>query len=155
MPLNDLLGPESVYPALKATSKKQALQILAEKAALQTGLDERDIFRTLIAREKLGSTGVGHGVAIPHGKLASLDRIHGFLARASTPIEFEAVDEQPVDLIFLLLAPEDAGAEHLKVLAKVARIMREPDRLARIRAAAGTKGILGALVVDGTKSDAA
>lgn len=154
MPLNELLGPESVLPALKATSKKQALQILAEKAALRTGLDERDIFRILVAREKLGSTGVGHGVAIPHGKLAALDRIHGILARASTPIEFEAVDEQPVDLIFLLLAPEDAGAEHLKVLAKVARVMREPDRLERIRAAAGARGILNALEGD-ARSDAA
>jgi len=154
MPLSQILHPDGVFPALKASSKKQVLQYLAEKAALQTGLAERDIFETLIGREKLGSTGVGNGVAIPHGKLDGLSTIVGMFARLAAPVDFESPDDQPVDLVFLLLAPNDAGAEHLKTLAKVARLLRETDTTARLRNAAGTASLVDLLTGD-TTSDAA
>jgi nitrogen PTS system EIIA component len=133
MDLSDLIRPDSVLPSLKANSKKQVIQELAEKGAAVTGLEERQIFDTLVQREKLGSTGVGGGIAIPHGKIPGLDRIHGVFARLSRPIDFEALDDQPVDLLFLLLAPENAGADHLKALARIARILREPGVANRLR----------------------
>ncbi|MCG8562167.1 MAG: PTS IIA-like nitrogen regulatory protein PtsN [Hyphomicrobiales bacterium] len=133
MDLGDLISPESVIPTLKAKSKKQVLQELSSHAARLTKLPERDIFDTLLQRERLGSTGVGHGVAIPHGKLATLDRITGLFARLDTPIDFEAIDDQPVDLIFLLLAPESAGADHLKALARISRLLREPSAVEKLR----------------------
>lgn len=154
MPLDDVIGRDSIVPALRVSSKKQALQAVAERAAVLTGIDERDIFETLNNREKLGSTGVGNGVAIPHGKHVGLDRIVGVFARLAAPIDFEALDDQPVDLMFLLLAPEDAGAEHLKTLARVARILREPDRLARLRETDTTRDLLG-ILTEKVKSDAA
>ncbi|WP_196229388.1 PTS sugar transporter subunit IIA, partial [Brucella anthropi] len=95
----------AIIPALKASSKKQLLQILSEKAAELTGLPEREVFETILQRERLGSTGVGNGVAIPHGKLANINKIAGIFARLETPVDFEALDDQPVDLVFLLLAP--------------------------------------------------
>ena len=112
MEISDLLAPEAVVPALKAQSKKQLLQELAERAARLTGLPERRIFETLIERERLGTTGMGQGIAIPHGRLAGLTEDRRLFARLEKPIEYEAVDEQPVDLVFLLLAPEGAGADH-------------------------------------------
>ena len=124
MEINDLLVPEGVVADLKATSKKQALQDLAKRAAEVSGLHERAIFDVLMERERLGTTGVGSGIAIPHGKLASLDRLHGLFARLEQPIDFHAIDERPVDLIFVLLAPENAGADHLKALARISRLLR-------------------------------
>ena len=124
MEINDLLVPEGVVADLKATSKKQALQDLAKRAAEVSGLHERAIFDVLMERERLGTTGVGNGIAIPHGKLASLDRLHGLFARLEQPIDFQAIDERPVDLIFVLLAPENAGADHLKALARISRLLR-------------------------------
>ncbi|MCE4223052.1 PTS IIA-like nitrogen regulatory protein PtsN [Methylobacterium sp. C25] len=136
MPVLEFLSPESVIPALKARAKKQILSELAGQASRQLpGLDEREIFETLLQRERLGSTGIGDGVAIPHGKLARLDRLFGLVARLEKPADFEALDGQPVDVVFLLLAPENAGADHLKALAQVARILREPGLLERIRTA--------------------
>jgi len=134
MDLSDLLHVEGVLPHMKANSKKQAIQELAAKAASLTDLPEREIFDTLLQRERLGSTGVGHGVAIPHGKLASLDRLVGVFARLDKPIDFDALDDDPVDLVFLLLAPEGAGADHLKALARVARVLRDPGTAAKLRA---------------------
>ncbi|GJE56671.1 MULTISPECIES: PTS IIA-like nitrogen regulatory protein PtsN [Methylobacterium] len=134
MAVLEFLSPDSVIPSLKARAKKQILQELAAQAARQLpGLDEREIFETLLQRERLGSTGIGDGVAIPHGKLAHLDRLFGMVARLDKPTEFEALDGQGVDVVFLLLAPENAGADHLKALAQVARILREPGILDRIR----------------------
>ena len=135
MDLSDLLHVEAVLPHLKANSKKQALQEMAAKAAAITQRAEREIFDTLQQREKLGSTGVGHGVAIPHGKLVGLDRLVGVFARLDKPVDFDALDEEPVDLMFLLLAPENAGADHLKALARIARVLREPAVAAKLRAA--------------------
>lgn len=134
MELEDLVKPEGVIAHLKVTSKKQALQELSERAAQLTGLSERAVFETLLERERLGSTGVGQGIAIPHGKLAEIDRLYGLFARLDTPIDFESVDDQPVDLIFLLLAPETAGADHLKALARISRLLRNPAIVEKLRA---------------------
>jgi PTS system nitrogen regulatory IIA component len=99
-----------------------------------TGLPEREVFDTILQRERLGSTGVGNGIAIPHGKLAGVRKIVGLFARLEQPVEFEALDDQPVDLVFLLLAPEGAGADHLKALSRIARVLRDSDTVAKIRA---------------------
>ncbi|HEY9548147.1 MAG TPA: PTS IIA-like nitrogen regulatory protein PtsN, partial [Kiloniellaceae bacterium] len=125
MDISDLILPESVIANLRVTSKKQALQELAKKAAEITGQPERALFEVLMERERLGTTGVGHGIGIPHGKLPELDRLYGLFARLETPIDFDAIDDHPVDLIFVLLAPETAGADHLKALARVSRLFRD------------------------------
>ncbi|WP_336488632.1 PTS IIA-like nitrogen regulatory protein PtsN [Methylobacterium nigriterrae] len=136
MSVLEFLDPNSVVPSLRARTKKQVLQDLSSQAARQLpALDDREVFETLLQRERLGSTGIGDGVAIPHGKLPGLDRLFGLVARLERPVDFEALDGQPVDIAFLLLAPEGAGADHLKALAQVARILREPGILERIRAA--------------------
>ncbi len=132
--LSDLLAPGAVLSSLKVNSKKQAIQELAEKAAELTGLPEREIFETLLQRERLGSTGVGSGIAIPHGKLPKIGRLFGLFARLDRPIDFDSLDSEPVDLVFLLLAPEAAGADHLKALARVARVLRDPQTAAKLRA---------------------
>ena len=132
-PLSDLIAPSAIIPALKVNTKKQAIQELAARAAALTDQNERAILEILLQREKLGSTGVGNGVAIPHGKLAKLGGLFGLFARLERPIDFEALDGQPVDLIFLLLAPEAAGADHLKALARVARLLRDPEIARRLR----------------------
>jgi PTS system nitrogen regulatory IIA component len=133
MPLADLLLPNAIIPALKVNGKKQALQELAARAAELTGQNDRVIFDILMQREKLGSTGVGNGIAIPHGKLTKLGKLFGLFARLERAIDFEALDGQPVDLVFLLLAPEQAGADHLKALARVARLLRDPDVARKLR----------------------
>jgi PTS system nitrogen regulatory IIA component len=154
MDLSDLVKHDAILPSLKANSKKQAIQALAEKAAVLTGIEEREIFETLLHRERLGSTGVGGGIAIPHGKLAKLDRIFGLFARLSKPIDFESLDDQPVDLIFLLLAPEGAGADHLKALARIARLFREQGTANKLRASSD-KSALFAVLTEGATPDAA
>ena len=133
MPVNDLVTPNAVIPALKVVGKKQALQELAGKAAELTGQNERAVLEVLMQREKLGSTAVGNGIAIPHGKLPKLNKLFGLFARLGRPIDFDALDNQPVDLVFLLLAPEGAGADHLKALARVARLLREPTIAKKLR----------------------
>jgi PTS system nitrogen regulatory IIA component len=133
MPLTDLVARDAIIPALKVTGKKQALQELAEKAAELVGQPERAIFEILLQREKLGSTGIGNGIAIPHGKPGNLNRLFGMFARLDRPIDFESLDGQPVDLIFLLLAPASAGADHLKALARIARLLRDPAVAAKLR----------------------
>ncbi len=125
MEFTEFMTPECVVANLRATSKKQALQELAKKAAEVSGADERQILEVVMERERLGTTGVGNGIAIPHGKLPGLKRLSGVFARLEKPIDFESIDEQPVDLIFLLLAPEGAGADHLKALARVSRLLRD------------------------------
>jgi len=134
MALADLLQQDAIIPALKVNSKKQLLQELAAKAARLTGLPERDIFEVILQRERLGSTGVGNGIAIPHGKLSSVHKITGVFARLDNAVDFEALDDQPVDLVFLLLAPEGAGADHLKALSRIARVLRDQDLVAKLRA---------------------
>lgn len=134
MRLADLLTSEAIIPALKANTKKQALQELSEKAGEMSGLPAREIFDALLQRERLGSTGIGNGIAIPHGKLARIKSIFGIFARLERPIDFDALDGAPVDLVFLLIAPEASGADHLKALACAARVLREPGVVATIRA---------------------
>ena len=133
MELSELMSPEAVLPHLKASSKKQILQELAAAAAQITGLHERTIFDVLLERERLGTTGVGSGIAIPHGKITELDRLYGLFARLDEPVDFDAVDDEPVDLIFLLLAPESAGADHLKALARVSRLLRDKTVREKLR----------------------
>ena len=148
MDLSDLISPQAVVPSLKANSKKQALQELAAKAAAVTGLPERDIFDTLLQRVRLGSTGVGNGIAIPHGKLPKLDHIAGVFARLQHPVNFDALDDQPVDLAFLLLAPEGAGADHLKALSRVARLLRDQELTRKLRASDSDSAIYAFLNSD-------
>src|SRR5205085_4259334 len=112
--LSEVMAPTGSIASLKATSKKHALQELGHMAAERTGLDAREIFNTLLQRERLGSTGLGRGIAIPHVKLAGLKRIFCLFARLDQPIDYESHDNEPVDLIFLLLAPDHAGGDHLK-----------------------------------------
>ncbi len=147
MPLSDLVAPQAVIPALKVNNKKQALQEIAARAAELTGLGEREIFDVVQQREKLGSTGIGNGIAIPHGKLAKLGRLFGLFARLDRPIDFESLDGQPVDLIFLLLAPETAGADHLKALARVARLLRSSDTAKMLRESRDAEAIYAVLTI--------
>lgn len=133
MEISDLLNEQGVVPMLKVSSKKQALQELAHRAAAITGLEERRIFDVLLERERLGTTGVGRGIAIPHGKLGELEKLYGLFARLSGAIDFDAIDDEPVDLIFMLLAPESAGADHLKALARISRLLRDQTVCAKLR----------------------
>jgi PTS system nitrogen regulatory IIA component len=154
MEISDLITPDSVIVALKATSKKQTLQELAHRAAEVTGLHERAIFDVLLERERLGTTGVGKGIAIPHGKLADLTELHGIFARLEKPVEFDSVDEEPVDLVFLLLAPETAGADHLKALARISRLLRDGKMCEKLRSLQEPRDLYK-LLTSGTTSQAA
>ena len=135
MNIADLLAPDAVIPALKAQNKKQLLQELSVRAHGLTRISERRIFETLVERERLGTTGVGQGIAIPHGRMAEAKAISGIFARLENGIDYEAVDSQPVDLVFMLLAPENAGADHLKALARVSRLLRQSDLREQLRKA--------------------
>jgi len=141
MDLSDLISLEGVIANLRATSKKQALLDLARRAAEITGKPERVIFEALIERERLGTTGVGDGIAIPHGKLPGLGRLYGMFARLETPIDFDAIDDQPVDLICPLLAPESASADHLRALARVSRLLRDRSICAKLRGSDSAEAI--------------
>jgi nitrogen PTS system EIIA component len=154
MEIEDLITPAGVIPKLRATGKKHALQELAKRAADVTGLHERAIFDVLLERERLGSTGVGNGIAIPHGKLPELQKLHGVFARLDSPIDFDSVDDQPVDLVFLLLAPEAAGADHLKALARVSRLLRDRSVCEKLRGANSADAIY-ALLTEARTSHAA
>ena len=155
MHLGDFISPESVVPSLKAKNKKQLLQELSARAARLTGLEERYIFDVLLQRERLGSTGLGQGIAIPHGKFAGLKRIVGIFARLAEPIDFDAVDGDPVDIVFLLLAPEGAGADHLKALARISRLLREGSAVEKLRASKDASALYAVLTEAETSSHAA
>jgi len=154
MEINDLISSETVVANLHATSKKQLLQELSRRAADVTGEHERTIFDVLMERERLGTTGVGSGIAIPHGKLQSLEKLHGLFARLDQPVDFQAIDERPVDLIFLLLAPESAGADHLKALARVSRVLRDGKVCEKLRGT-DTPDALFAILTEKKESEAA
>ena len=134
MELQEILSSSAVKTTDKATSKKKLLQDLGQHCADLYGLNADEVFQALQDRELLGPTAMGHGVAIPHGRLAGLDAVRGFFMRLTKPIDFDAVDRQPVDLVFVLLAPENAGAAHLKALARVSRALRDPAVCAKLRA---------------------
>ncbi|HTY67417.1 MAG TPA: PTS IIA-like nitrogen regulatory protein PtsN [Alphaproteobacteria bacterium] len=154
MDIADLLDPRAVVPSLRAANKKQLLQEIARRAAEITGEPERAIFDVLLERERLGTTGVGSGIAIPHGKLPGLKRLYGLFARLETPIDFEAIDEQPVDLIFLLLAPGSAGADHLKALARISRLLRDRTVCEKLRGSDKAEALY-ALLTENATSNAA
>ena len=135
MDLGDLLKSDGVFASLRVKNKKQVLQELSVRAGRITGLDERQIFDALLQRERLGSTGVGRGIAIPHARVVGLSRIAAVFAQLDEPIDFDALDGEPVDLVFVLLAPEHAGADHLKALARISRVLRDPQTLEKLRAA--------------------
>ena len=154
MDISDLVTPASIVANLRVPNKRQALQELAKRAAQLTGEHERAIFDVLLERERLGTTGVGHGIAIPHGKLPELKQLYGLFARLEQPVDFDAIDEQPVDLIFLLLAPETAGADHLKALARVSRLLRDRTVCEKLRGA-NQPAALYALLTETAQSHAA
>jgi nitrogen PTS system EIIA component len=154
MLLTDLVASNAIIPALKVNSKKQILQELAAKAAELSGQSERTVLETLQQREKLGSTGVGGGVAIPHGKLPKLGKLFGLFARLERPVDFEALDGQPVDLVFLLLAPETAGADHLKALARISRLLRDKETCEKLRGSDSGDALYALLTETTTRSAA-
>jgi PTS system nitrogen regulatory IIA component len=147
MLLTDLVAPDAIIPALNVSNKKQILQELAAKAAALSTQSERAILEALQQRERLGSTGVGNGIAIPHGKLPNLNKLFGLFVRLEQPIDFDALDGQPVDLIFLLLAPESAGADHLKALARVARLLRNGEITRKLRESRDAEALYAVLAM--------
>lgn len=148
MEIVDLVTPDRVIIDLRATSKKHALQQLAQRAAEATGLHERAVFDVLLERERLGTTGVGKGIAIPHGKLPEIDGLYGLFARLENPVSFDSVDDEPVDLVFLLLAPEAAGADHLKALARISRLLRNSATCKKLRNASDASSLYHILAQD-------
>ncbi|MEX0744602.1 MAG: PTS IIA-like nitrogen regulatory protein PtsN [Phycisphaeraceae bacterium] len=155
MHLGDLISPEAVIPSLKVKTKKQLLQELSARTGRLTGLSERDIFDVLWQRERLGSTGLGHGVAIPHAKLPGIKRIVGVFARLTEPVDFDAMDGDKVDIVFLLLAPEGAGADHLKALACISRLLRDGQAVEKLRASRDESALYAVLTEQATSSHAA
>lgn len=135
MEIQDLVPADAIVATLNVTSKKQLLQELAKRATAFVPASEQAIFDVLLERERLGTTGVGNGIAIPHGKLNSVKGLFGMFARLEKPIDFDAIDDQPVDLVFLLLAPEAAGADHLKALARISRLLRDRAVCEKLRGA--------------------
>ena len=154
MELIDLITPDHVIARMRATSKKQALQELARKSAEVSGLEQREIFDILLERERLGTTGIGRGIAIPHGKHDRLNGLVGVFARIDKAIDFDAVDGEPVDLLFLLLAPLSAGADHLKALAKVSRTLRDQTICTQLRGCEDADGIYALLAGTSTSNAA-
>ena len=152
--LSDLLVPEAVVSGMAATTKKALFQQLGLAAARAYDLDAAEVGARLADREKLGSTGFGGGIAIPHGKLGGLKRVRGLFARLAKPVDFAAVDDLPVDLVFMLLSPADAGADHLKALACVSRRLRDRGFAAKLRGA-GSDDALFALLTGVEARDAA
>lgn len=146
MRIADVLTPDGIIPALKATGKKQVLQELSRRVAERLGADDKEVFDVLLERERLGTTGFGNGVALPHGKLNSLNGLYMMFARLAKPVDFDAVDGRPVDLVFLLLTPESAGADHLKALAKASRILRNEAVCSKIRGGENAEAIYSALM---------
>ncbi len=155
MTLADIIEARAVLPHVKAQNKKQLLQELSHAMAALVGADQRLVFETLLRREKLGSTGLGQGIAIPHGRLATISRVQGLFARLASPIDFESPDGEPVDLVFVLVAPDHAGADHLTALARISRLLREPATLAKLRGTDTAEGLYAILTEPSAKQSAA
>ena len=149
-----ILSDRAIDADMVAANKKALFQQLAAAAAKLTGLPAKSIAASLNAREKIGSTGFGGGAAIPHGKIEGLDNVFGYFARLESPVDFQSIDNLPVDLVFLLLSPPDAGADHLKALARVSRIFRDAQTVAKLRGARSRDAIY-ALLAGGEARDAA
>ncbi len=152
--LSDLVRPEAVAEGFTAASKKALFLQLGALAAAAYGLDAKLAAEALAAREKLGSTGFGGGIAIPHARIEGIDAIHGVFVAMARPIDFNAVDDMPVDLVFALFSPPDAGAAHLKALARVSRLLRDAAFVAKLRGA-GSKDALYFLLTQDEAKDAA
>ena len=145
MKIADFIDVRTVLPQLKCATKKQLLQDVSQHLAGFVAIDQRIIFETFFTREKLGSTGLGQGIAIPHGRIPGLKQVVGLFAKLATPIAYDSVDGAPVDLVFALLSPEHAGADHLTALAKVSRVLRQPSSLSRLRATNTAAGLYAVL----------
>ncbi|MGB0504832.1 MAG: PTS IIA-like nitrogen regulatory protein PtsN [Pikeienuella sp.] len=154
MELKDIVAPEAVFSGMNATSKKHLLQELAHRAEEAVGVEARAAFDGLLERERLGPTGMGRGVAVPHARIPGLTQVIGVFTHLSKPIEFEAIDDEPVDLVFALFAPENAGADHLRALACVSRRLRDPAVCAKLRAAEHRSAVY-AVLTEHTVSKAA
>lgn len=146
MDIGQWLDRSGIAYRVTAANKRDALGAAAEIAARTFRLDAREILEALLAREAKGSTGVGHGVALPHARVTGLNRMRAVFLRFETPVDFAAVDEQPVDIMFVLLAPGDAGSEHLRALARVSRLLRQPDLREQIRKARSADAVYALLV---------
>ena len=145
MKISDIMKENSVYADLKAGSRRNLLQDLAQKAAAITGISERTIFDALLERENLGTTGFGNGTALPHARLENLNQIYGFFAKLESPINFEAVDNRPVDLVFMLLSPDSSGADHLTALAQISRLLKDENTCEKLRNAKSTEELYALL----------
>ena len=145
MNLAEIISAQAVIPHLKAQNKKQLLQDLAQAMAPLVAVDHRIVFESLLTREKLGSTGLGQGIAIPHGRLPNITRVYGLFARLTTPVAYDSVDGEPVDLVFALLSPDQAGADHLKALARISRLLREADTMKKLRGTDSAQGLYAIL----------
>jgi nitrogen PTS system EIIA component len=155
MNLAEIIDARAVLPHLKAQNKKQLLQELSQAMAAIVAVDHRIIFETLMTREKLGSTGLGQGIAIPHGRLPHIKRVYGLFARLATPVAYDSVDGEPVDLIFVLLSPDQAGADHLTALARISRLLREPDTMKKLRGTDSSEGLYAILTEPAATATAA
>ena len=154
MEIADIVTQAGIIANLRAANKRQALQELAKRAAQLSGKHERAIFEVLLERERLGTTGIGHGTAIPHGRMPDLPQLYAVFARLEKPIDFEAIDGEPVDLIFLLLTPATSGADHLKALARLSRLLRDKAICEKLRGT-DSADALYALLTDRAASHAA
>jgi PTS system nitrogen regulatory IIA component len=154
MTIEALLDRRAITPRLSARTKRQALSLVAETAARRFGLDAGEVLDALLAREDAGSTGVGAGVAVPHARLAGLERMRGVFVRLDTPVDYDAVDGAPVDLMFALFAPTDAGAEHLRALARVARLLRRAELREQLRHARSADAVFALLAQPASPSAA-
>jgi PTS system nitrogen regulatory IIA component len=154
MQLSEFLDFDAIKSALSAGNKRALLQQLAQIAAGRLNVDPGEILSSVTERERLGSTGFGHGVAIPHGKIEGLSRIYCLFVRLADPVDYKSIDGQRVDLVFLLLSPPDAGAEHLKALAAVSRVTRHAPTLEKMRGAR-SRDALAAVLLGADERDAA
>lgn len=145
MKISEIMTEKNIFIGVKASSKRELLQELSVQAAKISGFDERTIFDTLLERENLGSTGFGSSTALPHGRFASLPKVITLLAKLQTPIDFDAIDGKPVDLVFVLLSPEDCGADHLTALATISRILKDESLCSKLRQISSTEEIYALL----------
>ena len=155
MNIGELLDRTAISARVSAANKKKALAVISEIAARNFGLEPGEVLEALVEREAAGSTGVGHGVAVPHARLEGLQRMRGIFVRLDQPVEFESVDDQPVDLLFALFAPKNAGAEHLRALARVSRLLRQGDLREQLRKARSADAVHALLVQDASARPAA
>ena len=133
MNITNILDQNNILIGLKSNSKREFLQDLAQKASEITGIDALTIFDMILERENLGSTGFGGGTAMPHGRFSNLDKIHAFFVKPSYPLNFDAIDGKPVDLLFMLMSPENSGADHLTALAMLSRILKDETTCDKLR----------------------